>query len=705
VIRASLLAPIAALALWTSVSAQATRGDRLLRGRVLDAATGAPVARARIQTSSRRPGIDAGGDGAFALPVAAPDTLIVRAIGYFPARVPVPAADVELRVVLHPVPLRLSDIVVTTSRHPERAGQSPIAVTAVGEEEISATAAASTDLLLAQIPGLQLLPSQPTGADLSIRGINGARVLVLQDGEPTAGALLENRDLSRLSTGNLERIEVVKGPLSTLYGSDALGGVVNLVSRDPAGPLTLSAEARAGDAGRREARIAAESGEGGVAARVDGAWREDRRVPAVTTATDALARVWDFKTTVRARAGGRLAFRTDLALLRERQRWRLSSDGFNGFNDNRGASGWIETVVTPGGPGTWRARVFAEEYSHRFRQARGQQPLANDTAPAQRERMIKGRLGWSTARGAHALEAGIDLQSRWIEAPGKVDGTISDRGAEGFLQDTWTPGRLLVAPAARLSWNSRWGQALTPSLAVAMDVAPTLRLRAGVARGFRGPSFKELAWDFPNPFAGYVIRGDPGLRPEHSWQWSVGTAWSVGQSLVLDLEAYRNDLRDLIELEQRGTDPASGLLVFSPRNLARARTQGLDAGLLWNGAAWYAGVEYSRLHATDLETGGLLDRRAPHSARLRLGASVPGFPNLRGDASLQYTARAEALQPDGTPGHQDSFIAANFQLRYEPRGGLTFAFGGDNILNQKPSGWTGVMGRRVYAGLRGAWRP
>jgi len=226
-----------------------------------------------------------------------------------------------------------------------------------------------------------------------------------------------------------------------------------------------------------------------------------------------------------------------------------------------------------------------------------------------------------------------------------------------------------------------------------------------VARGFRGPSFKELAWDFPNPFAGYVIHGDPGLRPEHSWQWSVGSAWSVGQALVLDLEAYRNDLRDLIELEQRGTDPTSGLLVFSPRNLARARTQGLDAGLMWNGSMWYAGVEYSRLHATDLETGGLLDRRAPHSARFRLGTSVPGLPQVRGDASLQYTARAGALQPDGAPGHQDSFVAANLQLRYEPSGGLTFAFGADNILNQKPAGWTGVMGRRVYAGLRGAWRP
>ena len=63
---------------------------------------------------------------------------------------------------------------------------------------------------------------------------------------------------------------------------------------------------------------------------------------------------------------------------------------------------------------------------------------------------------------------------------------------------------------------------MTPSLAGAFDVSPSLRLRAGAARGFRGPSFKELTWDFPNPFAGYAIRGNPDLRPEHSWQWSAG---------------------------------------------------------------------------------------------------------------------------------------------------------------------------------------
>src|SRR5688572_10903688 len=101
-----------------------------------------------------------------------------------------------------------------------------MAITTLDRSEIEVAAAASVDRVLGEVPGVQLLPTNPTGANLSIRGVDGPRVLVLVDGEPISGNLLENRDLSRLSSLAVDRIEVVKGPLSALYGSDALGGLV-----------------------------------------------------------------------------------------------------------------------------------------------------------------------------------------------------------------------------------------------------------------------------------------------------------------------------------------------------------------------------------------------------------------------------------------------------------------------------------------------
>ena len=690
------------LALALLPAAPALAQEPSVRGVVVDARTRSPIAGARVQ-SGRAGSAETGADGAFVLPVGPGDTLRAAALGYGRATVPLGAADSVVTIALAPLTTVLPDLVVTTSRREQRAAQTAVPVTTLDRGEIDAAAAASVDRLVGELPGVQLLPTNPTGANLSIRGVDGPRVLVLVDGEPISGNLLENRDLSRLSTLAVDRIEVVKGPLSALYGSDALGGVVNVVTRDPDGPLTLGVDGRIGDGGRREGAVTAESG-GPVSYRLSGGWREDRRVASVDQPDDAFARVWDLRGTVRAAAGSRVRLRGDVSLLRERQRWQLSADGFNGFNDNVGANGFVEAVWSLG-QDALRSRLYLEHYSHRFRQARGDQPLATDSTEIQREDMAKVSAIYSLALGAQVLDLGADLSHRRIEAPGKLDGAIDDEVVEGYAQTGWRLGEVLLNPAARVSWNSRWGAAFTPSVAAAWDATPSLRFRAGVARGFRGPSFKELAWDFPNPFAGYTIRGDPGLTPERSWQTSAGLSWSAGGGIVLSGEAYRNSIRDLIELTAAGTDAGSGLLVFSPRNVRRARTQGVELGAHWADADWLASAEYNYLDAEDLATGARLDRRAHHGARLRLGRELAAPGRLRADLTLAYTGSAPAQQPDGSAGRQDDLLSTNAQVQWQAYDDVSIGVGVDNLFDARPSGWTGLVGRRVYLGLGTSLHP
>ncbi|MHB1330058.1 MAG: hypothetical protein ACYC2K_17810, partial [Gemmatimonadales bacterium] len=220
--------------------------------------------------------------------------------------------------------------------------------------------------------------------------------------------------------------------MSALYGSDALGGVVNLITRDPAGPLALDGRVHLGSMGRRDAQLSAQAG-GPISFRITGAWREQTRVASAAWADDALTRVWDIRATGRVAATPSLAIRTDVNLLRERQRWRVSSDGFNGFNDNIGATGWAE-LRWQRGANTLRSRLYLERYEHLFRQARSPRPLAIDTTPAQSEWMAKASVGWSRVLGGQTWDAGIDLSHRAIESPGKVAGVVADDMAEGYLQ-------------------------------------------------------------------------------------------------------------------------------------------------------------------------------------------------------------------------------------------------------------------------------
>ncbi|MEP6473236.1 MAG: TonB-dependent receptor, partial [Gemmatimonadota bacterium] len=464
------------LAVLSGPSAAFGQAVSVVRGTVADAANGSPVAGARIEALLSHAHIESTEAGQFSISILPGDTLRIRALGFRVAQFVAPTGTTALRILLTAAPAVLADMVVTASRREQRSAETAVPVMVISADQIAATAAASADRILGQLPGVQLLPTEPSGADLSIRGINGARVLVLIDGEPTFGNLLENRDLSRLSTIAAERIEVVKGPLSAQYGSDALGGVINLLTARPSGPLSLTAAGRAGDGGRREAQLGAEGG-GRFSYRLNGGWREDLAVAGIDQPTDALDRVYDFRSSLGLAVSPGLQLRSDLTLLRERQRWQLSADGFNGFNDNTGASGWVEAAGQVG-DGHWSTRLYLEDYTHRFRQAQAGLPIASDTAPTQTEQMAKVSLGYSNRLGLHALSGGVDLSARSIDSPGKVQGSVSDRMAEGYAQDSWTAGPFLLTPAARVTWNSRWGTALTPSVSAAWDLSPTLRWRA-----------------------------------------------------------------------------------------------------------------------------------------------------------------------------------------------------------------------------------
>ncbi|MHB1330057.1 MAG: TonB-dependent receptor plug domain-containing protein, partial [Gemmatimonadales bacterium] len=265
-------------------------------------------------------------------------------------------------------------------------------------------------------------------------------------------------------------------------------------------------------------------------------------------------------------------------------------------------------------------------------------------------------------------------------------------------------GDVLITPAARLSWNSRWGEAVTPSIAAAWVASDRVRLRGGVGRGYRGPSFKELLWDFPNPTAGYLLRGNPDLRPERSWQVSGGVTWTVGGGVSLDAEGYHNSLRDLIELADFGFDPPSGLIRYSARNVSRAMTQGLELGLRWTRRTTDISVGYNLLDTEDRSTGEPLARRARHSGRAR--AAWNTLNNRLGlSATVAVTGASTFRQLDGELARQSTFVSGDAQARFGLTEQLGVVLGVDNAFDRRPTNWVGIYGRRVYAGLRAGWTP
>ncbi|MCY3699612.1 MAG: TonB-dependent receptor [Gemmatimonadetes bacterium] len=684
-------------------------------GRVYDLASGAGIADAEVaripasaaarDSVARRAAVLTDASGSFI-----PDprwgsggAIAVSALGYRSRTVTLAdAAAAGWRIGLERDPLALDEIVVTAGSLPRLRSQVAVPMETVEAEEIEAAGVAAADRLLAELPGVQVTAATPVGSNLMIRGVGGARVLVLLDGQPTAGALLENRDLSRMSLAGVERVEIVKGPLSSLYGSDALGGVVNVITQLPPSGFRVDARALSGGAGRREAEATA-SGGGRLRYRITGGWRQEDRVPGLADGgPSAFARVWDFRSRLQFKASDAWDVRATATYLRERQRWPVGG-AFSGFNDNAGFSGWVE-ARRPLGPGTWSGRLFLQEYEHLFRSARGDAPIADDGEATQWERLAKGAAGYSAALGGHSVDIGLEVASRAIRSPDKlIEERAADRQLALFAQDAWRLGGTVLSGGARLTWNDRWGSNLSPTVGVTRRAGAHVHLRAAVARGFRAPSFKELAWNFVNVGGGYVLQGFPELDPERSWNISGGVDWQPASTLRIEVEAFSNRIRSLIEPGFVG-NAESGLLIFSPRNVADAVTRGFEFSLraVLDRMEFAAGYAYLDAYAVD--SGLPLDRRAAHSARARAAWTAEALSGVRLDATAHLTGAAPIIGtgPDGSDariGTQERFVAIDLQTTVDLGRGLKLVTGVDNLFDARPAGWQGAIERKLRMGL------
>ena len=143
--------------------------------------------------------------------------------------------------------VNMETVVVTGTRTPKLLKDVPIVTRVITADEIKKVDATHIgDLLQAELPGIEFSYSMDQQVSLNMQGFGGNAVLFLVDGERLAGETLDNIDYNRLNMSNVERIEIVKGAASSLYGSNAVGGVVNIISKVPAEPWTVNLNGRYG---------------------------------------------------------------------------------------------------------------------------------------------------------------------------------------------------------------------------------------------------------------------------------------------------------------------------------------------------------------------------------------------------------------------------------------------------------------------------
>ena len=604
----------------------------------------------------------------------------------------------------------LNPIVITATRVPVDQSVAPTAVTVIRGDDLRARGVAMVSDALASVPGLTLVRSGSFGATTSLfaRGGESDYVKVLIDGVPVnnpGGAF----DFASLTTDNLDRIEVVRGPASVTYGSDAVAGVVQLFTRHGTGPARGFADIRGGTFGTVE-------GEGGVAG---GGSLVGYSVGASSRETDGfLPFNNDFRNQV---ASGRLTFTPAKSTIELAGRWNhatyhFPTDGSGAVVDSNSVREDHRTAL-----GLDASRRLTSRVDLRLLGAASRLDGTSSNAPDSpgdstgfygnddsRTERRSADLRTDVQAGSTAtisLGANIEREqvrsrseSQFATFPASTTTFAEHRTNKALYgQVIGTASRLAYTVSGRVDETATFGTFTTGRASLALQAANNTTVRGAIGNAFKAPAFEET-------FSSAFTIGNADLEPERTTSWEVSAEQRIAGRAVLTATYFDQHFRDLIQYvlgdestEFRGTNQNLGaatargleLEVRAPAigrfdlgaNATFLRTRVTDAG---NGA-FGTFVDGERLLRRPDQTAAFsADYRVTSSSRV--GAAVR-FVGKRDDRDFAADARVTlpsytlldlsgewalaSLSPSLTPVRLTARIENVLDKEYEPAFGFT----------------------------------
>ncbi len=682
----------------TQGSAQTIRSDDTPMSGTVHDLSGAVVAGATIvvRNGSKDAQAASGPDGRFTVnaPASTEVVVVVHAPGFAELRQTVPAGAPRTNVNLVLSPASVQEAVtVTATRGERRNGDVPASISVLDREDIKQSPALVADDVLRQIPTFSLfrrtssLASHPTSQGVSLRGIGPSgvsRTLVLVDGVPNNDPFGGWVYWSRVPLESADRIEVVDGSTSSLYGNYAMGGVINFITNPPA-PKTLEVKAQYGSRNTPKVDFMGSHVWGKLGLTVDGnvfntdgyyIVRENERG---RVDNKAAAQFWNLNAKLDYDFNDRVhAFVRGGYFDENRDNGKASTiDGTEEANDTtwRTVSGGIRART--GNQGELQATVFSdfETFHSNFLAVPASTPPRNIGRMTLTQEVptdnVGGMVQWSRAFGAKQyFSAGTDF--RWVDGDSLENGLDAVTGTQVtlnrnsggtqrilgfFVQDLIVPTpQLTVTLSARVDgWRNYNGHNLetsligapvnnVPSLPERSDTVASPRAAAryhltdrldvwgDIGWGFRAPTLNELYRQFR---VGQVLTlANNNLGPERLVGGEAGVSFAASRTATVRATWFDNRIEDPVSnvtISQVGAN-----VTQQRQNLGRTQVHGLQTdveyrfGSDWKVAAAYV---YDQAKVTENPTnvslvGKWLPQVPEHRGSLRLAYSNPKFVNV-----------------------------------------------------------------------------
>lgn len=600
------------------------------------------------------------------------------------------------------------------------------------------------------------------GSHITMGGLGNSYILILVDGKRLNGDVGGDNDLQLIDPQNIDKIEIVKGAASALYGSDAVAGVINIITKKHDEGLLLENSTRVGSYGdlRQHNGFGLRSGRWNSYTNFQLQHTDGWRNTSVEHTSPLEDPVLDSKNKTRNRftswqAAERLTYDAGKAgeyyaegSIYGKRIYRLSGK-YPHYDVNTYDLAYQNAGASVGGKwnlgnkdyitfdADWNRHAYyyhftsetlVEDYDKSagtiyypyYPYLAGQEALQSD-----QQRTLLSAKGVFTLPFQNRLSGGAEFRYDYLKAPTRVEGgKADDWTAAVYVQDEFNPHRNFnITAGLRLNRNHQFGFKATPKVSVMWSVTPDLRLRGGWSQGFKTPTPKELHYMYVRQMSGtYLYLGNKDLKAQSSNYFSASLEYSV-KGLVLTVGGYFNKLDNMITLVTIPNYEAPDELIarYDPvktrkyQNMDKAKTYGGDFSLRWKIGDFLlnAGYSYLDTKADQYDTDHETIRRV----------KIDGMAHHKGSFSLLWNhsfssayqlglglyGRMSSKRYYQTNGDGKGYQLWRFATTHDIRGSrnLTFSIqaGIDNIFNyvdRTPHGLhlgTTSAGRTFYAGI------
>ncbi len=522
----------------------------------------------------------------------------------------IPESIIPARPQTFPASPLDADVVVTPNRTETTLSEVGSSVTVITGDQLRRSGTASVAEALRSVTGLDVVRQGTPGGLTSVflRGANSQQTKVLLDGIPLNDPSNAGRsfDFSLLTVDQVERVEVLRGPQSVLYGSDAIGGVVNIVTRRGEGPLAIRATGTGGSFGTHRESLGFSGGNDRFYFSVGGSFWQNTGFSQASSSNGNLESDGYRNGTI----GGRVGWTPHAA---------LNVDYVFRYVDSR-----VQIDDFDFGTGLPIDNVIRRNFNEAFFQRIQVQSLLLDGAVEQivgfnlsdysrfdndpgafvpplfegQTRLVDWQLN-ALLTETNVASAGVEYYQE--EALSSFQSDVGQNQKAAFIQDQFQVAQNWFATAGyRWTDHNTAGTAQTYRFTNRIVVDRLGGAAHGsIGTGFRAPSLAENLFQF----------GNPNLRPERSKGWDVG--WEqvlLNGRLVLDATYFRNDFIDLIVFDFN---------TFSLQNVGRAQAHGVELSAFWRpNDLWLFAANYTYSDTEDLTTNQQLLRRPRNKANL-----------------------------------------------------------------------------------------